>query len=133
MLTSKERAYLRGEANNIQANYQIGKGGITDALCKSLSEALEANELIKADPAYGKIVCRCEQITEGEIIRALTENPPANDVDGVKRRTRAGMGRCQGGFCQPFVVDLIAKVKGIELNEVTKNGKGFELLVGKTK
>jgi len=93
----------------------------------------EKNEIIKKDPSYGRIVCRCEQITEGEIIRALTENPPANDVDGVKRRTRAGMGRCQGGFCQPFVVDLIAKVKGIELNEVTKNGKGFELLVGKTK
>lgn len=93
----------------------------------------EKNEIIKKDPSYGRIVCRCEQITEGEIIRALTENPPATDVDGVKRRTRAGMGRCQGGFCQPFIVELIAKVKGVELNEVTKNGKGFELLVGKTK
>ncbi|MBE5742508.1 MAG: NAD(P)/FAD-dependent oxidoreductase [Clostridiales bacterium] len=93
----------------------------------------EKNEIIRQNPSYGRIVCRCEQITEGEIIRALTENPKAEDIDGVKRRTRAGMGRCQGGFCQPFVAELISKVRGIPLEKVTKKGEGSELLVGKTK
>ena len=95
--------------------------------------AEEKNKIIKENPSYGRIVCRCEQITEGEIIRALTENPKANDIDGIKRRTRAGMGRCQGGFCQPSVAEIIAKVKGIELTEVTKNGKGSFVVVEKTK
>ena len=93
----------------------------------------EKNEIIKKDPSYGRIICRCEQITEGEIVRALTENPKATDLDGVKRRTRSGMGRCQGGFCQPYVAKLIAKVNGISLGEVTKKGKNSTLLVGKTK
>ncbi len=93
----------------------------------------EKNEIIKKDPSYGKIVCRCEQVTEGEILRAIRENPPAKDIDGVKRRTRSGMGRCQGGFCQPFVAELIAKEQGIALEEVTKKGKGSHLLTGVTK
>lgn len=93
----------------------------------------EKNEIIKKDPSYGKIVCRCEQVTEGEILRAIRENPPARDIDGVKRRTRSGMGRCQGGFCQPFVAELIAKEQGIALEEVTKSGKGSRLLMGVTK
>lgn len=89
----------------------------------------EKNALIKENPSYGKIVCRCEQITEGEILRAIRENPPAKNVDAVKRRTRAGMGRCQGGFCQPYVAELIAQEQGIAFEEVTKNGKGSELVV----
>lgn len=93
----------------------------------------EKNEIIKKDPSYGRIICRCEQITEGEIIRALTENPKATDIDGVKRRTRSGMGRCQGGFCQPFVAQIIAEHTGKTLDQITKNGKGSELVVGKTK
>ena len=93
----------------------------------------EKNEMIKKDPSYGKIVCRCEQVTEGEILRAIRENPPAKDIDGVKRRTRSGMGRCQGGFCQPFVAELIAKERGMSLTNVTKSGKGAYLLTGVTK
>ena len=93
----------------------------------------EKNEIIKQDPSYGKIVCRCEQVTEGEILRAIRENPPAKDIDGVKRRTRSGMGRCQGGFCQPYVAELIAKERGMSLTNVTKNGKGSALLTGVTK
>jgi len=103
-----------------------------DYFFKNLSVE-EKNELIKKDPSYGKIVCRCEQITEGEILRAIRENPPARDVDGVKRRTRAGMGRCQGGFCQPYVAELIAGEQGVSLDKVRKNGPGSELLVGVTK
>lgn len=93
----------------------------------------EKNVLIKENPAYGKIVCRCEEITEGEIIDALTLNPPANDLDGVKRRTRSGMGRCQGGFCSPSVTELIAKIKGIPYEEVTKTGEGSGINFERTK
>ena len=82
----------------------------------------EKNEYIKTHPAYGKIVCRCETVTEGEIRDAIKRNPPASDVDGVKRRTRSGMGRCQGGFCMPYVMKLIAEERGISKNDVTKNG-----------
>ncbi|MBQ3492950.1 MAG: FAD-dependent oxidoreductase [Clostridia bacterium] len=93
----------------------------------------QKNQLIKEKPEYGKIVCRCEKITEGEIIHAIKTNPPATDIDAVKRRTRAGMGRCQGGFCQPQVAEIIARELGIPLEKVTKFGKGSYLLRGKTK
>ena len=91
------------------------------------------NEVIKKNPAYGRIVCRCEGITEGEIIEALTTNPVARDIDGVKRRTRSGMGRCQGGFCSPTVVELIARELGVPFESVTKFGKGSIVNYGKTK
>lgn len=103
-----------------------------DYFFKNLTQE-EKNEIIKKDPSYGKIVCRCEQVTEGEILRAIRENPPAKDIDGVKRRTRSGMGRCQGGFCQPYVAELLAREQGIPLEKVTKSGKGSRLLVGVTK
>ena len=93
----------------------------------------EKNKIIEKDPSYGKIICRCEQITEGEIVRAIRENPPARDIDGVKRRTRSGMGRCQGGFCQPQVAELIARELHIPLEKVTKKGKNSRLLTGRTK
>lgn len=93
----------------------------------------EKNEIIKKDRRYGKIVCRCEEITEGEIVRAIHENPPATTVDAVKRRVRAGMGRCQGGFCQPHVAEIISRELNIQMEEVLKSGKNSKLLVGKTK
>ena len=93
----------------------------------------EKNAVIKKDSSYGRIVCRCEQITEGEILRPIRENRPAKNIDAVKRRTRAGMGRCQGGFCQPYVAELIAKEQNIPFEKVTKNGKGAEIVVGVSK
>ncbi len=93
----------------------------------------EKNAMIAKDPRYGKIVCRCEQITEGEIVDAIHRNPPALDVDGIKRRTRSGMGRCQGGFCSPTVVELLARELGIPFEAVTKNGGASVINVGKTK
>ncbi|MBR2449686.1 MAG: NAD(P)/FAD-dependent oxidoreductase [Clostridia bacterium] len=93
----------------------------------------EKNNIIKENPAYGKIICRCERITEGEIVRAIKTNPPATNVDAIKRRTRSGMGRCQGGFCQPQVVEIIARELNIPIEQVTKSGKGSYLLRGKTK
>ncbi len=93
----------------------------------------EKNEIIKKNPLYGKIVCRCEGITEGEIVEAVRTNPGATDVDGVKRRTRSGMGRCQGGFCSPTVVEIIARERGMKFEEVTKFGKGSVINYAKTK
>ena len=86
---------------------------------------------IQKNPAYGKIVCRCETVSEGEILEAIRSNPKATDIDGVKRRTRSGMGRCQGGFCSPYVMKLIAREQGIPMEQVTKSGKGSEPLTGR--
>ena len=93
----------------------------------------EKNRWIAQDPAYGHIVCRCESVTEGEILAAIRRNPGARSLDAVKRRVRSGMGRCQGGFCAPFVTALLAKELGIDKTAVTKKGKGSYLLAGKTK
>ncbi len=84
--------------------------------------------LIKKEPRYGHIICRCEQITEGEIIDALNSSIPPTTVDGVKRRSRAGMGRCQSGFCQGKVLELIANHQNIPWIDVTLKGKGTYIL-----
>ncbi len=86
---------------------------------------------IQSHPDYGRIVCRCETVSEGEIRAAIRQNPPARDVDAVKRRTRSGMGRCQGGFCGPYVMQLISEETGIPLAEITKNGKDSRMVVGR--
>lgn len=91
----------------------------------------EKDAFIKGNPDYGRIVCRCETVSEGEIRAAIRRNPPAFDIDGVKRRTRSGMGRCQGGFCAPYVMRLIAEEQGIPMEEVTKSGPGSRPLTGK--
>ena len=91
----------------------------------------EKDAYIKKNPAYGKIVCRCETVSEGEIRAAIRRNPPARDIDGVKRRTRSGMGRCQGGFCMPYVMRLIAEERGVPMETVTKNGGASTPIIGK--
>ena len=93
----------------------------------------EKNEVIAKDARYGRIVCRCEGITDGEIVAAIHTNPGAIDVDGIKRRTRSGMGRCQGGFCSPIVVSILARELGVAFEDVTKFGKGSTINYGKTK
>ena len=93
----------------------------------------EKNDLIAKNPSYGRVVCRCEEITEGEILDAIHRNPPARDIDGVKRRTRAGMGRCQGGFCMPSVAELLSEELKIPFEKVTKSGKGSEITFERTK
>ena len=91
----------------------------------------EKNEYIKAHPEFGRVICRCETVSEGEIRAAIKRNPPAHDIDGVKRRTRSGMGRCQGGFCSPFVTELLAEENNIPAESVTKKGKKSYMLTGK--
>lgn len=91
----------------------------------------EKDAYIKEHPTYGKIVCRCETVSEGEIRDAIRRNPPARDIDGVKRRTRSGMGRCQGGFCMPYVMRLLSEENGQPMEEITKKGEGSAPLIGK--
>ncbi len=93
----------------------------------------EKNRVIAEKPEYAKIVCRCELVTEGEIREAIRTNPPARDIDGVKRRTRATMGRCQGGFCTPYIVEILAEELGIDYTEVTKFGGESYINISRTK
>ncbi|MBR3843174.1 MAG: NAD(P)/FAD-dependent oxidoreductase [Christensenellaceae bacterium] len=88
----------------------------------------EKKAAIERDPAFGHIVCRCNIVSEAEIKEAIRRG--GKTMDGVKRRVRAGMGKCQGGFCTPEIAKLISKTAGIPMEEVTKHGKGSKMLVG---
>ena len=90
--------------------------------------AEELNEKVKNNPKWGRIICRCETVTEAEIVNAIHSPLPATTVDAVKRRVRAGMGRCQGGFCAPRVIDILSRELGIPVTKVKKGGKGSELV-----
>ena len=96
----------------------------------TLSRA-EQDELIRKDPSFGRIICRCESITEGEIVDAIRRG--ARTLDGIKFRARAGAGRCQGGFCQPLIAQIISRELGIPVTEVTKAGPGSEVVISKAK
>jgi glycerol-3-phosphate dehydrogenase len=93
----------------------------------------ERDNLIRSDGAYGRIVCRCEGVSEGEIRDALHRPVPAGTLDGIKRRTRAGTGRCQGGFCTPRVMEIMSRELGIGMEEITKKGGGSRILYRETK
>ncbi len=90
-------------------------------------------EYIKRNPAYGEIVCRCEEVSKGEIIDALESPLKVATVDGIKRRVRPGMGRCQGGFCSPLVAKIIAEHEGINVEDVLKGDEGSQIVFGNTK
>ena len=86
------------------------------------------------EPAFGRVICRCETVTEGEILEAIHSSPiPPRSVDGVKRRVGAGLGRCQGGFCAPRVVDLLARELNISPRDVMQDRSGTWLLDRETK
>ena len=93
----------------------------------------ERQALIEKRPEYGEIVCRCEEISKGEIVDALQSPIPVDTIDGIKRRVRAGMGRCQGGFCLPLVMEIIHEVKGIPIEDVTKKSGDSRIVIHKTK
>ena len=99
---------------------------------KALSPEARA-ELVKRNPAFGRVICRCETVTEGEILEALRTPIPPRSVDGVKRRVNAGMGRCQGGFCGPRVVELLARELGVTPGDIVQDQAGSWLLAEETK
>ena len=93
----------------------------------------ERAALIQKDPVYGQIVCRCEEVSYGEIRDAIHGILGAKTLDGVKRRTRAGMGRCQAGFCSPRVMDLLSQELGLDLTAIRKSGKEAQIVLEKTR
>lgn len=93
----------------------------------------DRDKLIKQNPDYGEIVCRCEEISKGEIIDALNSPLPIFTVDAIKRRARAGMGRCQGAFCSPLVMQILAQQKGVDIEEITKANEQSFVVFGDTK
>jgi glycerol-3-phosphate dehydrogenase len=111
-------------------DYKSGRRKMTRF--NELSEA-ERKELIKRDSRYGRIICRCETVTEGEIVDAIHRKVGATTVDGVKRRVRPGSGRCQGGFCGPRVMEILARELNKDINEVVKDSKGSYILNHRTK
>ena len=93
----------------------------------------EQDELIRTDPLYGHIVCRYEDVSEAEVVRALNDQVPARSLDGVKRRTRAGQGRCQGGFCTPRIVEIASREMNIGKELILKSEGKSCVLSGRTK
>lgn len=93
----------------------------------------ERDEMIRKNPDYGIIVCRCEEVSKGEILDALNSGLCVPTVDGVKRRVRPGMGRCQGGFCSPLVMQILAEYLHVPLSEVRKDTPESVILFGDTK
>lgn len=104
-----------------------------DIPCVAESTPEQIAELIRRDPAYGNVICRCETVTEGEIVNAIRRPLGARSLDGVKRRTRAGMGRCQAGFCSPRVMEILERELGCDALSLTKSGGASRLLAGRTK
>ena len=113
-----------------KASYKATRRGIVNPAELPFEER---RALIEENPAYGRIICRCEGISEGEILDAIHRPLGARSLDGVKRRVRAGMGRCQGGFCSPRVMETLAQKLDLPLEEITKSGGGSRLIVGENK
>jgi glycerol-3-phosphate dehydrogenase len=121
-----------GEIGNVKTNPNFNGTRKSDSFFKELSLG-QKNALIKRDPAYGKIICRCEEVTLGELLFTLNRNPEPVAIDGLKRRVRAGMGRCQGGFCQPYVAELLKDKLKTDYSGVTKSGGGSYIFTGTIK
>lgn len=123
-LLQKDGAELRPKA-----------GCVTKRIKKRMKELTpsEWNDAIKQNPLYGRVICRCETITEGEIVDAIRSPIPARTVDGVKRRTNAGMGRCQGGFCSTRILEILARETHKSPLEIEKDLSGSRILLGETK
>lgn len=111
-------------------NFVATRKGVLDPDSLSKEERIE---LIKKNPAYGNIICRCEMITEGELLDAIHRPLGAKSLDGVKRRTRAGMGRCQAGFCSPRTMEILARERHVSMFDITKSGGGSKIVTGTNK
>jgi len=123
---------IKHRLGNIQKNEKFSSSRRPNINFMELSVE-EKRKIIQKDPKFGRIICRCEGITEGEIIDVIHRKPGAKTLDGVKRRARPGSGRCQGGFCTPRVMEIIARELGIDITEVVKDGLDSYILMGETK
>lgn len=122
--------YVAGLVQNIKAadykkDFYDTRVGISNILEATDAEKME---LISEDKRYANIICRCESISEGEIVAAINRNVGATTIDGVKRRTRAGMGRCQGGFCSPKVANILARELNVPIEKIRKSGMDSNIL-----
>lgn len=111
-------------------DFRATRKGIVD-VDRLTKEELAA--LITEKPEYGNIVCRCEKVSEGEVLDAIRRPLGARTLDGVKRRTRAGMGRCQAGFCTPRTMEILAREWHVGIGEITKCGNGSGIIAGRNK
>ena len=103
-------------------------------IIKFCEQSLEVQEqLVKENPLYGNVICRCETITEAEILQAIHRPLGARSVDAIKRRVRAGMGRCQGGFCGPKVIEILARELGCKPSDINKHNPGSYMVTGSTR
>ncbi len=96
----------------------------------ALLDREQQDELVRRDHRYGHVVCRCETVTEGELIAAMNRPVPCRTMDGLKRRTRLGAGRCQAGFCSPRALGIVSEQLGIPIGGISKNGGGSNLVLG---
>ena len=125
-----QQMLMAGAGFKLKENFISKRKGII----KFSEQPVEVQEqLIKENPLYGNVICRCETITEAEILDAIHRPLGAKSVDAVKRRVRAGMGRCQGGFCGPKVIEILARELKISAEEVNKNNDGSYMVTGKTR
>ena len=125
-------------ASLVATNLSLELKSSWNGICHDIKKPFELSEserdlLISGNPTYGNIICRCESVTEGEIIDAIRRPLGARSLDGVKRRVRAGMGRCQGGFCSPRVMEILARELNVPLSSVTKSGGASYIVCGRTK
>lgn len=114
----------------LKENFKATRKGVPSMSHASTEEKMR---LIQENPAYANVICRCEQVTEGEILAAIHRPLGATTLDGVKRRTRAGMGRCQAGFCSPKTVEILARELECDVADITKAGDGSGFLTGLNK
>ena len=122
-LAGEVQMYLSAEK---KADFKAVRKGIP---CMETASEEQRRRLIAENPLYANVVCRCELVTEGEIVDAIHRPLGATTLDGIKRRTRAGMGRCQAGFCSPRTVEILARELGKDISEICKNDPGSEFLV----
>lgn len=123
---------IKNDIGNIQKKDSYNPIRLPKVKFRNLSHAKQ-DELIKKNPKYGNIICRCELITEGEILDAIHSPIPATTIDAVKRRTRAGMGRCQGGFCGPRTLEILSRELGKEPTDITLKGYNSYILDRKSR
>jgi glycerol-3-phosphate dehydrogenase len=128
VMIAKEVAEKLGLKEN--PDFNGTRKGIVNPATLSIEER---NALIKENPAYGQIICRCESISEGEILDSIHRTLGARTLDGVKRRTRAGMGRCQAGFCSPKVMEILEREIPMSMFDVRKSGEDSKIVVGYNK